>query len=339
MRIDQNGDLHGQISVSKTTGKLKSVAMLYFYVSSDAWVVEQRWLKTGFNLLLETTTPKPFLLPLPNADGSSFSEQEPSYAEACITSRVLLSEAKRINVSGPSASSSGPADNQMSYSIEAGNLLDPGVQKFWTEHSDRCTLPTWSKNLGVIKEDRDRLGRWKPSESDEYVRSSRDIVLKTQKLVADSIKKDFDVDVVGESSTFDVLSVWLKDNGVSEELSQLQIRRLSLSSGGEAVSAEVVQDFPSDIEEEPLEQVGNGQLVVSLERGRNPQTLHCVGRCWRVPGLHYKSYMFIDKEEATNPDPRYMVPFDRICKDCYPSGVVMGSETVADGSSSSSDSE
>ena len=45
------------------------------------------------------------------------------------------------------------------------------LASFWTEHSERATLPTALAMLGVENKKRDLVGRWKPEASDIYVPS------------------------------------------------------------------------------------------------------------------------------------------------------------------------
>jgi hypothetical protein len=224
---------------------------------------------------------------------------------------------------------------QVRYRFEDGTLLDPGVQQFWTEHSDRATVPTWAKFMGVSKEDRDYLGRWKPSESDEYVRNARATTMRIQESISKSIRDHPNKDVVGDHGTLQLLAEWMRSKEVSEPVIKLQMQRLRWFKG-QVVDEQLNEaDFDSGKEEE-VEEVGKGQFVVSLERGKRPQTLHCVGKCWRKPGLHFRDYIVLDKEEVLNPDIRYMPAFDKVCRDCYPTGEVDKEENEEEADTSSS---
>eukprot|EP00435_Cladocopium_sp_Y103_P057139 s1572_g19.t1 len=69
--------------------------------------------------------------------------------------------------------------------LRAGPLLTvPAAARAWTEHSERCGLVTLAALLGVPRESRDFLGRWKAfSSSDEYIRSAQQVVGNVQRLV------------------------------------------------------------------------------------------------------------------------------------------------------------
>ena len=55
----------------------------------------------------------------------------------------------------------------------AGSLLSAGVERFWTEHSERATLPSWVTALKAFPAEWvDFLGRWSARQSDSYVRNA-----------------------------------------------------------------------------------------------------------------------------------------------------------------------
>lgn len=340
LKLDEAGNLSGAITISKTTGKGKAVGITYFHVSKDAWLLDPSWIATGLKLLKEHTEPAQFLLPLETRDRTAFSTQEPTYTDWSIISRKLLASACGICFKADEGS-------ELGYTFEAGDvrLLRADVQQFWTEHSDRATLPTWAKAQGWSKADRDYLGRWKPTESDEYVRISKTAILNLQGTVAGTIRRSPGVDRAAEHEVLENLGDWMKNRGYKQEEVADQLSKLKYwgDLGNQEVPAAsqlAVDDDgfgPLPDVEEPVEQVGKGQLVVSLEKGNRPQTLHCVGRCWRVPGLHFSRYIILDREEVTKPDPRVMVPYDRICKDCYPGGKFVDDQREDDSSSESSE--
>ena len=109
----------------------------------------------GMEIFRGTQTHRPFMVLLPNPCVTSWSNKEPDFVQLCQASRALLS-------------------NLFVYSRDVDTalqerlpLLCRGAQCYWQGHSDRATLPTLAAAVGISKERRDRLGRWKPSESDE----------------------------------------------------------------------------------------------------------------------------------------------------------------------------
>ena len=76
--------------------------------------------------------------------------------------------------------------------------------------------------------------------------------------------------------------------------------------------------------------------VLCLERGGRKKTLHKIGFCWRVPGIHYARFIEISSDEAVqfcedaaletgvpegefNPKPQ--VSKHCVCKNCFPQGT------------------
>ena len=59
-----------------------------------------------------------------------------------------------------------------------------------------------------------------------------------------------------------------------------------------------------------------GQITVSQMKNGKGNTLHQVGRCWRVPGVHYMDFRLLSVSDLTT------VPKDlnyqRVCRDCFP---------------------
>jgi hypothetical protein len=55
-------------------------------------------------------------------------------------------------------------------------LIKESMCDGWTGHSERCTMPSLLASMGVPKAERDPLGRWSPSGSDDYVRTYRALI-------------------------------------------------------------------------------------------------------------------------------------------------------------------
>lgn len=65
-------------------------------------------------------------------------------------------------------------------SSDGSRLIPDGWERFWTEHSERTTMSSGLAALGVLKDERHMLGRWKPKGSDQYVRTYNMAVSKMQ---------------------------------------------------------------------------------------------------------------------------------------------------------------
>ena len=117
---------------------------------------------------------------------------------------------------------------------------------------------------------------------------------------------------------------------------------IGLSTDDESENLNIVQTpFPDDFDENRESDLSDtkadlpaGQLIVSVDKAGSSMTLHRLGACWRIPGVHYRKYRIVEldgvEEECC----------DNLCKDCWPTKVTASLDLEMDGeSSSSSDSE
>jgi hypothetical protein len=228
-------------------------------------------------------------------------------------------------------------------------LLFPGVQAWWTEHGDRATLVNWLYVLLEPKDTRDAVGRWSPSGSDEYIRTSKAVILVAQRKVASMIRQGHaDAIIAGEEEILEKLKLFLTSRGLTGEAIESQCSRLRTRKDYMVSSYAVVPDaeieawdgfgdlaMAADVDtDEDLflpSPLAPGQIVISKAGGKR-QTLHQVGRCWRVPGVHYLEYETLSESDLST------VPKDlgyqRICRDCFPTDSVLSESE----SSSESDS-
>ena len=213
---------------------------------------------------------------------------------------------------------------------------------------------------GELKEDIDRAGRWRPEESAEYVRVSKQIVCRSQSRLADKIRSSKGADVCLENDLIRDLGVYCKAHGAAGEDIEEMIHRIrevrALCTGGEALAGELgapplddcppavagvidlddersLDDLIADVQE--IEEIGEGQFVVSTQENGKLQTLHRTGSCWRIPGLHYARYIVLDEGEEREGK------FDKLCIDRFPkskNSKELTVETTSESDSSSSSS-
>ena len=158
-----------------------------------------------------------YLVPLPNLSLSGAKLMMAEYADAARLSRMLWGALKTPEF-----------EHDTSLWTEATNDLfkdPPGA--FWTEHSERNWMPTWTAALHYSKEDRDRLG-WSIEPSEEYVRSSRNIVEEMQRQVALRASKANSLDVADEERVLRDLQHHLKErrsspNDVEDQIDSLKM--------------------------------------------------------------------------------------------------------------------
>ena len=88
-----------------------------------------------------------------------------------------------------------------------GRLIPSGWERFWSEHSERATLPSGLAALGV----ENLLGRWCPEGSDVYVRTYNTIVRKMQKKLVAVLRGEAAYEELDEGAILEELKVWLHE--------------------------------------------------------------------------------------------------------------------------------
>ena len=161
--------LHGKLVRTKTSGVGKAREVLVLFVSSNAWLVESSWLTVGWKLWEAVHPDRDYFLGLPSDDMSSMRPVEAKYVDGLAMSRALL------------ASLPGPDGKE--------RLLSPGLERFWSEHSERATLPSWVSMLACFPADWiDLLGRWSARTSENYVRTAVYRIKQMQDAVAGMVR-------------------------------------------------------------------------------------------------------------------------------------------------------
>lgn len=202
-----------QISRSKTSGPGRRMRWLTAFVSEGvSFGGNPKWLAVGFSLMRSQPFcwDRDFLIPLPTQDLKGTIRKVPNYVDLAGMSRQLLRELR-----------AGPDDDD-----DGEPLLHPQAVMYYTEHSPRNVLVSLTAALGVPKDRRDYLGRWSPSESDDYLRSMRLIVSELQGLVAEAAANGDGR--LGQPDSDHGLEVHLRERGVPEGEVARQLARLRL---------------------------------------------------------------------------------------------------------------
>eukprot|EP00973_Karenia_brevis_P012016 1632116-Karenia_brevis.AAC.1 len=101
-----------------------------------------------------------------SASGAEVLRAPASYQDMCRMTRAVLEHLARP-VREVAAGS-------QEVVISTGEpLLPHEASGFWTEHGDRTVVNALAAELGYSKDERDKLGRWVPEQSDDYLRSAR----------------------------------------------------------------------------------------------------------------------------------------------------------------------
>ena len=338
-----DGTLHGEIHCSKTTGVGKSIGIVPFLITGEAWLINPFWLSQGYDLFQKYQTGLPFLLPLPKQDYLEFSKDEPTYSQKTATMRKLISQTcKPVYKDSDST-------GFYTWQLTITPIILLGMQAFWSGHSGRCTVPTWAAALGFGKEDRNNVGRWCPEESDEYVRNAARVIARIQEAVAVKMRSILKADTFHEKDLFKQFTTFCLERGLDHAEIEVMIADLT-HSGFEGKLDDVESDLEGTVTEipllpenfDPMEQIDvtdtkadleDGQLVVSLSKAGDAMTLHRLGGCWRIPGIHYRRFEAVAEGELDKS------VYNTLCKDCWPKKSVVEEDKASSSEHSSSDED
>ena len=313
----------------------------------DRWA---HWLPIGFRLWqsLGQGFVRDYFLPLPTPDLSGFREAPASYSDSLRMTRIVLREL-HLPI---------PAQGQGSAVIWTFGdlpLLPPEAALFWSEHGDRALLATWAATFSYSRDVRDRLGRWSVTGSEEYVRDSRTIVLKTQTELAAKVRNAKGLyDACGERELLGKFKEHLLARSWSSERADAAAAQLQYFGPEELGKESIVQDTPrrspspapsSAFSEGPFDLPRNEdyEFCIYITRRSGIRRLHRKGGCGRRPGVDFLNFELV----SGSLDPK---AYSAVCRSCWPQkpsakklsrsskGGLNGSSEESSSSSSSSSS-
>jgi hypothetical protein len=231
-------------------------------------------------------------------------------------------------------------------------IITPEAVPFWTLHSARAWLPSAAASIGFAADWIDAIAAWRPKGGEVYVRTTRRRIRTIQEKVADRIRQAEGLeDILDEEEIFEKLETYLKKKGVRQPCDELRFfqrqtrgqRAMTVPVGiDELMWAELMGEEAG--ESRPQERAPQkaadstvvagepGDYVVSVTEKRGFRRLHQLGRCYRVPGLHYTQWLTLGTARPTSAE------YDDFCRNCWPSGKQKegsSSESSSSGSSSS----
>ena len=328
VRYFKKEGLVGEIVRSKTSGVGRRVEVQSFYVSEKAWFFAESWLRVGYDLFEKFgreagNEKRDFMMARPNGKLDGFRHSLVSYSDAMSMSRALLRELKaQLRVGG-----------DLEFLI-----VDDEVGSYWSEHSERVTMASWAGALKIGQEVIKRWGRWAPSVDEEYVKTTKKMVMDAQAEIAERVKtQGLRQDILGEEEVMRGLEERLRERGVKENVISQQMRRLRFQQkahresmvGAMEVRARGEEgagraptsplDEPGELDLEQLEvegpdeemEIGTGTYVMSLVGRSKKRTLHQIGGCYRRPGRDYKDYVIVGNQR-----PELKVG-EKLCGSCF----------------------
>lgn len=327
------GRLTTTLRSSKTSGPGKRVQELPVCVSEHAHVWAAEWIGVGLELLrTHADFDRDYLLPQFNFDWSGFKKKCATYNDVCSYSCALRKTLPRQS--------------------DWERLVPEDLASFWTEHSERATLPTGLSMLGVGTSDRNLVGRWKPDASDNYVRSYNGLVSKFQLKFAKVLRKGDRTKLLDEVDILESAGAWLQarrsdipedergyivqhledslafyhDMGLDRNL----LEAAEVSYDDDTTLAEILGQQP---DEEIVEKVDRSSVnFVVVHINRRCKRLHkVVGGCWMARDRKFKS----SKEFIERPSDD---EFTHVCRVCWPNSKGED-ESTEDTSSTSTSSD
>ena len=162
---------------TKTSGPSKKIKELPLALWMGSTITGEMWLENGLGLLDEVgASERSYLLPSPNRDFSDGKLCCCSYSKSAAMTQAIIREIKI------------PIYEDGRWKSSDTQLIPSELIGAFTEHGPRSFLPSILAFLETLKEQRDMLGRWSPTGSDDYVRSFRLIVKKLQQTAVEAIR-------------------------------------------------------------------------------------------------------------------------------------------------------
>jgi hypothetical protein len=344
LRLTDTG-IEGVLERSKTSGPGRRCRHLPFFVSHRAFLGHKGWLQCGYDLMRSSSLsyPRDYLVPIAGPDYDGVIHKMARYQDRALYGRALLVDL------APTPSVGTPAKFLEAWPRAAG---------YWTEHSERNFLPTVAAALGFDKGQRDYIGRWKPgAQSDDYVRSARQILDKLQAEVARRLRAE--PHFIDELDIRVGLEKYLHKFEVEQETVDELIAAISqapgvrapaaasstyANGGGDTESSDGFgsDDDPTPIGGTPVSSDHEQDNVVDRDmdlpywlchtRNRQHRCLHRVGGCHLSPGVRAVP---LDFEYLSTVQASTRV-YDAKCKRCFPlqDGTPASSSSSSEGSSS-----
>ena len=308
---------------TKTTGPGKRVQQLPVAVSEEAQILPLNWLAT-FVELLQTHMPRDrdFLLDYPSPDFRGTRDRRLNHSQAAAITRTLMGELKV-----PKLGDEGWVESDV-------RAVPEELTDLFGEHSGRAVLPSMSIYIEGDKSKRDCLGRWKPSASDDYVRTYRSVVAALQIRVAKHVQRGHhemcqEHDVVdrasrhlrerrnfGEVESTKICEAWSKT--LEGFVEYLQAKFLWNAAAESQPVSLLVQADAAKVQSIAGKAMGKtrnkvireGRFIITYSRNGKVARLHSTRKKCYWAGVEVKDCKVVDEVTADM--------YNRRCKFCWP---------------------
>jgi hypothetical protein len=339
--ILSNFGLRLVLGKSKTTGPDKVQKEVSVHIFRTASLTGEDWLKAGYDLW----SAEPFnfrwdyLVMEPNKTWTGRRRFLPPSGLSAAIAKLL-------------GSISCPRRTALGWELmPAAHLVPDGLEAFFSGHSPRNYLTSVAAALGFQRDERAYLGRWSMGmvSSEEYVRTSRQVIFKIQRAVNKALVEGSD-EPFHEDETIDKLAAFAADAGANPN--RIKKRHTVLSSwmgkvslGGVYPTLEVLPDDwdPDSQGDSPdvlAEKVAEHALKESLEKPPAAKYFVTVSRRVGLRRLHLTG-CFVKPDrccEVIYLDEVKEEDFDAICQACRRRMLAESGKEAAELSSSTASS-
>ena len=236
---------------------------------------------------------------------------EAKYTDAAAMTRAVLVDLPDITYT-----------NQ-SWHPNVGTLLETAESaSFWKLHGFRNFAKSAALAARVPSERTNYLGRWKAEASDEYVRTSKQIILEIQHLIADQASRNpafLDEDDTLANLSQSLTEIGLGTDAIPNQLQKRRVHRQDLQElnliptlqAEEATSEaappvlETAAELESDSDAAPMQ---TEDFWASGTKHRKDIKLHILGSCPSTPGINVKDFVWAATPQDVN--------WTTLCKKC-----------------------
>ena len=195
-----------ELGWTNTTGPGKRIRQLPVAISEEAQLLPLAWLNEFIGLLQEhLPKDRDYLLDNPTPDCRGTTDTRLTHPQASALSKKVISELRVPILKGGK------------WIAGEERVVPAELEDLFSQHSGRAVLPSMSIHVEGDKSKRDCLGRWKPSASDDYVRTYRSVVAAIQVKTAKAVQSG-QVEVIQEHDIVDRAARHLRERkGLPEE--------------------------------------------------------------------------------------------------------------------------
>jgi hypothetical protein len=331
------GGLVGRLSQTKTSGAGKKVRDLPLYIPKHAFTLQEEWLETGhalWSLPALGSRDRDYFLPRFTSDLEDTFDVPASSSDLATLGRLVL-EQLVTPVSGTDA------EGKVGWNEGPTTLVPRPLLGGWTGHSERCTLPSIYAAMGVPKSERDPLGRWSPTGSDDYVRTYRALVSSLAYKFRAMLAEGNVVAATDEEEAFDEARLYASRLGnIEPQILQESADRMwetakvfyALWAMDPGVGRSVVRPEAVVLSQvvEDRDEMETARFIIVMSKKGAMLRLHRSDGCSQARALSFASYEFCDLD----PVPQNL--YSHYCHTCWPRVPPPGEPRGSSSSGSSS---